>query len=156
MSQIVLKHALRHPPPWLIFDVRQKNMTALEKLRSEFFRLAEVIDAPRDYVDFRTSPENNGGAHVECSGRQYYYVTTERGIEFERRQTQDLDEILYWLIADLTFAMAVRYELNHRRPDQDFRILLFTQHVDLLRRIKPAWAETKHIEYNKIIPEYKK
>lgn len=48
-------------------------------------------------------------------------VVVERGIEWERRKTNDLDKLLYWIFANLTFSMAVEYELAHRVEGQDFR-----------------------------------
>jgi hypothetical protein len=100
---------------------------------------------------FATQPHYGGGSHVERVGDAYAYVVSERGTEFERRVTRDPDELLYWLVAELTFEMAMEYELAHRRENVDSRRLLFEKHLELLEQANPAWSAAKRSEYDAVL-----
>lgn len=62
MSQFVLAHALRHLPPWLIFDVSQKNTMPPESLKS-----VALPDAPREkeFEEFLSAYFQDCGLYVE-------------------------------------------------------------------------------------------
>jgi len=124
----------------------------LDNLQSEFIRLAREIQAPSKLIVFRTKPEEKGGSHVEFEGGKFYYVTVVPQMrEVEKRQASSFDEILYWLINDLTLAMAAQ-ELNNRIDDHDFFADLFSYHVDLISRLMPEWGEITKKEYETILP----
>jgi hypothetical protein len=124
----------------------------LDNLQSEFIRLAREIQAPSKLIVFRTKPEEKGGSHVEFEGGKFYYVTVVPQMrEVERRQASSFDEILYWLINDLTLAMAAQ-ELNNRIDDHDFFADLLSYHVDLISRLMPEWGEITKKEYETILP----
>jgi hypothetical protein len=81
-------------------------------------------------------------------------AVTERGQELNRRITSDPDELLYWLVSDLTWAMASDYELAHRVTNQDFRRLLFKKHLELLAAINNGWSQRKQVEYDRVLVEH--
>ena len=91
---------------------------------------------------------------MEAEGASLCYVVTERGSELERRRTDDPDVLLYWLCSDVTFDMAVRYELEHRRPSEDFRRQLFKQQEELLRSLSPVWAERDREEKKAVLAKH--
>ncbi len=55
-------------------------------------------------------------------------------------QTNDLDTLLYWIFANLTFSMAVEYELAHRVEGQDFWVVLFRHQAELLSKLNTNWV----------------
>src|SRR5262245_37955035 len=94
----------------------------LDILRERFDRLCDRLERGHAYREwFRTTPSHDGSVHVEREGPIYCYVLTERGTEHERRRTRDGEEVLFWLMSDVTFDMAVKFELAHRHPKEDFR-----------------------------------
>ncbi len=101
-----------------------------------------------------TTPQHDGTPHVEVVGGKYHYVVTERGREFERRVTESEDEILYWLVSDLVFDLATKYELEHRVPGRDSRRLLFAKEIELMERVNPEWAERTRQKIRNILKEY--
>lgn len=105
-------------------------------------------------MHFATTAQHDGSPHIERNENTFFYVVTERGQEFERRTTSDPDELLYWLVSDLTWAMASEYELQHRFAEQDFRRLLFKKHLELLSRVSSQWSERKRVEYDKVLDEH--
>ena len=102
-------------------------------------------------VIFRTSPADDGAAHVEYNGTAYHYVSTERGRENERRIATEEDEILYWLLSDIVFDLSCSFEVKHRVNGQSFRRLLFAKELELMRSLRPEWEMRKRSEINAIL-----
>lgn len=125
---------------------------SVQQLHESFDELCSRIDGGSAYRTwFRESPFHDGSAHVEVEGLFYCYVITERGIELERRRTQDSSEILRWLILDVTSDIALKHELSHRRSDEDFRRLYFSKQEHLLRGLKVEWADQFRAEREQLI-----
>lgn len=99
----------------------------IERLRKRYefladqFREAVQISDPRRIAPFLTSPSHDGTPHVEYEGWTLFYVVTECGQEYERRETSDPDELLYWLVREAASAAASDWELRHRREGEDSR-----------------------------------
>lgn len=126
----------------------------LETLRARFLALVQPFDVHAAYKRFETSPTDSGGPHIELHGNTFAYVITERGSEYERRETRDPDEVLYWLVSDTTREIAQRFELAHRVAGKDSRRLLFSKHIQLLENIRIDWANQKREEYERILLKY--
>jgi hypothetical protein len=52
---------------------------------------------------------------------------------------------------DVTFDMALKFELAHRHPTEDCRRLLFRTQEDLLQRLNPAWADDLRRKHEDIL-----
>ena len=127
---------------------------ALEVVRSKFCALVQPFDVHPGYKRFATTATHDGGPHVEHYGGIYAYVVTERGNEYERRETNDPDELLYWLVSDTTREAAQLFELANRVAGRDFRRLLFAKHVELLENIRAEWGSRKREEYDTILKKH--
>jgi hypothetical protein len=138
----------RRAPP-LNFVV--SPMTSMSAIKSCYYSIARQLRAPTVHVHFATRPQHDGSPHVERAGDGFRYIVTERGQELERRTTGDPDELLYWLVSDLTWAMASDHELAHRAPNQDFRRLLFQKHLELLAEVNSGWSQRKQVEYERVL-----
>jgi hypothetical protein len=101
----------------------------------------------------RSKPGHDGSSHLEVRDA-YYLVVTERGLELERRRTEDVDELLYWAIEGLTSSMSLNYELANRREGEDSRRQAFSKQVELLATISPAWAERQRREQAEILSRH--
>lgn len=101
-----------------------------------------------------TIPQHDGSAHAEQIGKSYFFVVTERGTEFERRQTIDPDELLSWFVRGLTGDLAREWELNNRVPHQDSRRLWFRKHIELLNDINEAWAAAQENQYIQVLAKH--
>lgn len=116
-------------------------------LRLEYDRLAQRV-SPSDFeYSFPTERQDDGSPHVEFHDGEYYYIVTERGLDLERRSTADIDEILYWMLYDLTFWMGVEHEFRNRVEGPDCRRVIFAYQVELMKRADSAMTERleKHI-----------
>jgi len=100
------------------------------------------------------TPQHDGSPHIEVVGGKYHYVVTERGRELERRVTESEDKVLYWLVSDLVFDLATKYELEHRAPGRDPRRLLFAKEIELMERANPEWAERTRQRIRNILKKF--
>jgi hypothetical protein len=91
--------------------------------------------------------------YIELRGPVMHYVLSERGQELERRTTTDVDELLYWVAADLTFELACDWEVRHRNDDEDFRIGLFTKQFELLASLSPEWVARRKADLGTILTD---
>ncbi|CAN5372473.1 hypothetical protein BH10ACI2_BH10ACI2_15130 [soil metagenome] len=113
----------------------------LKDLQREYNQLAQYIKPCDTEYSFLTERQDDGSPHVEFANGEFHYVVTERGSEFERRTTDDINEILYWLVNDLTFWMSVEYELKHRMPGQDFRRVMFDHRIEIMKKARREFAD---------------
>jgi hypothetical protein len=111
----------------------------LAEIEAAVTETAARIQPTEYYLPTYGRSEGFGRPHVETSARDMSYVIVERGTELQRHTTTDLDMLLYWIFRDVTFSMAVDYEVAHRSEGQDFRILLFQHQLQLLQDLRPEW-----------------
>jgi hypothetical protein len=116
--------------------------------------MARVLGAPPQRVRFETTPQEDGSPYIEGVDGEWHSVRTAHGREIERRKTSDPDELLFWLISDLTFSMARDWERERRIEGEDIRRQLFRKDVELLSGVRPDWAKRKSEEYEKILGPY--
>ncbi len=126
-------------------------MMTLETIQTRFREIASKLGSP---TAIPTARQDDGSAHAEHVGKTYFYVVTERGTEYLRRQTSDPDELLSWFVRDLTSAIALSWELENRIPAQDFRRLYFRKHVELLQAINQSWANQQQAEYDAVLAKH--
>lgn len=121
---------------------------SLQELQTEYTRLCRLAFECEAEFSFQTKPQDDGSPHVEFSNGQYQYVVTERGLELERRSTAETDEMLYWMVSDVTFWSGVEFELKNRVEGRDCRRMIFTEWRRLMARCGASFAEwlDRHIE----------
>lgn len=126
----------------------------LELLREKYFSITGRLNAPQKSLYFFDTPQGGGCPHVEYNNGLFSLVIVERDVETRRNSTQDLGEILYWLVSLTTGEMASDYEMKHRNNKEDERRSRFLKHVELLGIVDSKWAEMKRAEYNQILIKY--
>jgi hypothetical protein len=115
--------------------------TTLDGLRKAIHRIAAIISAPKDLFPSYGTSRDFAHPHIEVDQKGYHYVIVERGHEFERRTTQDPNELLFWIFDSITTNMALAFELNHRVEGQDFRRVYFKKQLELLGALDSTWQE---------------
>jgi hypothetical protein len=125
-----------------------KSLSEIEALVAE---LAARIDAPASALPTYGRTEDGARPHVAVHGGAYHYVIVERGIEQDHRRTPALDELLYWIFADVTHQLAFAYELHHRVAGQDCRRLAFAKQLELMGRVDPAFAQRLDGEIQRVL-----
>jgi len=112
------------------------TQVSLEHIKWKIEELASKIGAPAQLLPaYGHAIDHDGFMILLQPSGQMHYVFMERGKEFSRKTTNDLDTLLYWVFDDITFAMAGDYELKHRVIDQDPRRVQFTKQENLLALI---------------------
>ena len=126
-----------------------KTLTEIQNIVNE---LAEKINAPTYYLPTFSSPKGDATPNIEVDNLGLYnYVISERGNEYERKITSDLNDLLYWIFASVTFSMACDYELKNRIENEDFRRIMFAKQEELLGLLNKDWEETEKKEHKSIL-----
>lgn len=126
-------------------------MLNITELKRKIERLSGQINVPENLMPTFGSSREDGTAHIEIHGSNYYYIVSERGSKVVNRETSDLKRLLYWVFDDITFYMASSYERDNRDYQVDSRKLKFEYQLELLRRLKPLWSEWKEQEIAQIL-----
>jgi hypothetical protein len=118
-------------------------------------RRVKALAARLGRADFtiQTQSTEDGSPHIEV-GDAYYFVVRERGLELGRKQTGDIDELLYWIMEGLTMQLSWDFELRHRREGEDSRRRAFEKEIELLGKLSPEWAERQRAEQAQILERH--
>src|SRR5262245_62216674 len=119
---------------------------------AEARRLAKTLGVPEEEIPTREVPAFEG-TFVRVSGGQLELVNVERGRETATRMA-GVDELLYAVFRHITWHLAGRFELQHRRRGEDFRRQLFAEHVRLLGELRADWAEAGRREYERVLESH--
>jgi hypothetical protein len=109
-------------------------------LQSEVNRIAEKLNATSRAIEVGVVLKNDDiNMLIDDEGR-YHYCYWERGNQrFDR--VGDIDDVLYWFAADITFEVGGSYSAKYSRENQDFRILMWAKQYELLNELNPRWAK---------------
>lgn len=139
------------------FVHKVRARSSLLKIKRKINQLQRIINAPKelrpsygafDYVDsYFIELDTKGVMRL---------IETENGRIHEVRRTRDLDELLYWIFTNITFAMACKQEAGNHPPSPDPRIEIFLQQEQLLGKLYPHWQDRKHAEYEAFIKKHPK
>lgn len=129
----------------------ESNFLSLSDIETQVKNLSEVIDAPVSLIPSFGFSRDLGYPHVDVTSTGYHYIITERGVELERKSSTNLDDLLYWIFRDVTSSMAIKYEMENRRENQDFRILLFEKQIELMSKLDTQFGNRLRSEIDQII-----
>jgi hypothetical protein len=127
---------------------------SISTIRRKVKELGKKINAPEDKLRIYSQPPGFGGPYIEIDNNGYHYIVWERGREHERRTTTELDELLYWIISDITFQMACEYELQARASNQDSRRLIFKKQLELLKKADSIFYTQGKQEIQELLKKY--
>lgn len=122
-------------------DIKKRVEEIAEKIKAES-KLLPTYGYSRDFAYPHIEADNLGLLH---------YVIVERGQEIERRITNKLDDLLYWIFVDITFTMSCEYELKNRIEDKDGRRIIFDKQEELLGQINETWALNQKEKHKNIL-----
>ena len=126
-----------------------KTVTEIQNIVNQ---LAEKINAPSYLLPTFSSPVGDATPNIEIDNSGLYnYVISERGNEYERKLTSDLNDLLYWIFASVTFSMACDYELKNRIEEKDCRRIMFEKQEELLGILNKDWKEKEYKEHQNIL-----
>ena len=127
-------------------------MKTLADIRNIVNELAKKINAPNYLLPTFSFSIGDATPNIEVDNLGlYHYVISERGNEYERKITSDLNDLLYWIFSVVTFSMACDYELKNRIEDKDSRRIIFAKQVELLGLLRKDWEEKERKEHESIL-----
>lgn len=128
-----------------------ENLLTLNQIKTRVNNLAKLINVPKDSLPTYGYSRDFAYPHIEVDQIQYHYVIVERGQEIERKSTNDLNKLLYWIFDSITFELACGFELNNRVEKQDCRRIIFAKQEGLLKTLNSEWSEIKNKEHEEIL-----
>jgi hypothetical protein len=123
----------------------------LVALKEEIDKLASYIEAPQELLPTYVRSIDFAHPHLEWDQEGYHWVVIERGKEMKRISSRDPEDILYQVFQSVTFEMASSFSTRNPDKKEDFRRKLWSHQLELLRRIKPSWAEKRNLEIEAIL-----
>lgn len=126
-------------------------IASLEEIQKIVYGLAEKIAAPISKVLTFGISLDDGTPCIQFEGGMFYYFARDRNAIAFRKETRDIDLLLYWVFSDITFDMAVRYEVKNRKENADPRRLIFSYQIELLQQIDPEWAKKEREAIDEIL-----
>jgi hypothetical protein len=122
----------------------------LEYIKSQVEEYAGIIECPESLLPtFGNSRECHPNIEVSDTGILYYEVY-ERGKPVKMEYPFDVDQLLFIVFHDITYAMAHNYASKHIDPDIDNRRTQFDYQLELLGRLNQQWQQ-KEREYQKAL-----
>jgi len=127
-------------------------MPTFDAIERAYLRIIEPWGLDLKAMPYGTTPTDDGGSHIEILPEGgMALVATERGKEIKRRETRDIDELLYWILEAHAHARAWKYEMAHRHPTQDSRRIVFPKAMEEVGKLSPAWRDRMESELNRIL-----
>lgn len=127
----------------------------LDEIKAIVDRLAARIGATELHWPTYGRQIYDACPYIEIDEDGYHWVVKERGREFERVTTRDIDELLFTVFQSITSEIASNYEAAHRVDNQDFRRVYFQRQEELMSQLSPQWGERaaqRHAEILQVAP----
>ena len=121
-------------------ELRQILETNFAKISSDLHLLPEINNSNYNCDPF-----------IEIWQNGYYYICLERGEEVFRKQTTDLNELIFMVMEDLTFKMAWDWAKLEPKSNSDLRIPAFAKQVELMRTISLDYGNRLNASLQNIV-----
>jgi len=130
-----------------------KTITEIKKIVNE---ISQKINVPKKNWEYITFGGAIGDAtpNIEVDDNGYHYIISERGNEYERKITQDINELLYWIFEGITNSMASEFVLENPHPNWEQRRTRFRKQMELLESISQKFKSKYKEEISQILKEY--
>lgn len=133
-------------------------MMTIEEVKELVLTLGKKIGIKEDYKLYpmfaKFSNVFSEGSSVYVDESAYHFVAMERGKVVEQYESEDVNDILYQVFAEITSFMASNYEVKHRKEDEDPRRGCWKEELRLLKMINPMFVEMRLEEINMILKNY--
>ena len=129
------------------------DLYSISTIRKKVREYGKKIGVPKKLLTVPTTTDGFGTPHIEIDDRGYHYVVSERGTEYKRKTTRNVHTLLYWIFKDIVFEMASDFELNHRKPEEDFRRILFNKDLELFEKLDRQWYMWEKEDIDNILKE---
>jgi hypothetical protein len=137
------------------FSIRSaQDEAAKSRLQASFDAITERLGFGDRKPKILFVRSDSGARHYERVGEGWDAIVTERGSEFERTSLSSDEEALFNLTRDLTFGMAVEYELTNRDESEDCRVKISSFQIDMMGKVSREWQRRTEDEWRGILREH--
>lgn len=134
--------------------VRNTRLYSQIEIQLAYSNLCKKFDGIERQMTLSTTPDNNGGDHLELHpDGTMALVWTERGRETTRLETQDVNELLYWLVKDIAEGRGYELEMKTRPEDfkGDTRRRWFPLAIAEMSKVSETWADRLSQEFDETL-----
>ena len=130
-------------------------MITLDEIKKKVDELTLKINAPTNLLPSYGQQTWDAHPYIEVDKLGFmFYIISERGQEYERKMTDKIDDLLYWIFASVTFSMACDYELKNRIEYKDCRRIMFDKQEELLGLLNKNWQQKENAEHQNILKNH--
>ena len=116
------------------------DQARVDALYSSAMRIAAELNIEKRVLPFDVIPDN-GAASAFADAAGYHLAFYDRGQEYERRTTQDLDEIIYWIFELATLQLASEVAARKLTHADEFGPLVLVGQGTMLASMPYDWHE---------------
>ncbi|NEU07861.1 hypothetical protein GZH53_06010 [Flavihumibacter sp. R14] len=128
---------------------------SLDDIKKIVDELALKINAPTNLLPSYGQQTWDSHPYIEVDNLGFmFYIISERGQEYQRKMTDKIDDLLYWIFANVTFSKASEYELKNRIEDKDCRRIMFDKQEELLGQLNYNWRQKENAERQGILKNH--
>ena len=128
---------------------------SLDDIKNKVDKLAIKINSPTNLLPSYGQQTWDALPYIELDSMGFmFYIISEHGQEYERKMTDNIDDLLYWIFANVTFSMASEYDLKNRIEDKDCRRIMFDKQEELLRQLNENWRQKENAEHQSILKRH--
>lgn len=113
--------------------------------------LAKKINVPKTLLDSLQRQNQYAQPYIEIKFPFYYLVVSENGREIKRQKFKNAEGLMFAVFEELTFVMAIQYELMHRVMGKDSRRIIFSYQLELMEKISIKWKDILQVKINQIL-----
>jgi flagellin-specific chaperone FliS len=130
-------------------DVDSIKLAAINKVKGKVKEILEELSCKlnqeinENYVPTFENPEGDGTPYIIMSKNGYNYIYSERGEDFLKKTTSDIDKLLFWIFKDIVSRIVDKR--NKERKEW------FKEEEDVLMKINSNWANLLKEEHRKIL-----
>lgn len=137
------------------FVHKVRARSSLLKIKRKINKLQRIINAPKELRPSYGAFEYADSYFIEIDNKGVMrLIETEHGRIHEVRRTKDLDELLYWIFTNITFAMACKQAMENSIQLKDPRRAIFLQQEELMGKLYPHWQVRIRAEYKVFIKNH--
>lgn len=127
----------------------------LENFKSKVYKIGNKVGLNRQSnlypLIVKNKPAFSEGTTVILDDEGFHYVIKERGRLLKQIDCDNTDDILYLIFNHITFELAVDYEVEHRKENEDFRRQLFKKQIALMNKVNRNFSKRRKKEIDAIL-----
>ena len=128
-------------------------MLTYYQLKNDITALLQRAGLPADGFKIVPGPIFNEGLYYEIHGATHIIGYFERGTNNILIQTNNIDELYYYIVEGIVSNYAIDYELKHRIPFQNCNRIYYDKMLEWMKKIDESYYERFQSDFYKMLDE---